>query len=168
MEQNRTAPTGGSGRSTGPPSSHSPLPRREIKPPRHILVVDDDDAIRHINTEVLIHYGYHVDAAEDGAVAWQRMQRNSYDLLITDNQMPNVSGMELLLKLRDFCIPMPVIMATGTLPVESISRPGLQPAALLMKPYTPGELLQAVEKALGATAVGREQLEFRLSAPRSL
>lgn len=62
--------------------------------PHRILVVDDDGGIRHLNAEVLIHSGYEVDAAADGAAAWQTLNADSYDLLIADHNMPNASGPE--------------------------------------------------------------------------
>jgi len=46
------------------------------KPPHRILVVEDDTDIRQLNTEVIIGAGYQVDAAEDGAVAWDALQLN--------------------------------------------------------------------------------------------
>jgi CheY-like chemotaxis protein len=119
------------------------------KPAHRILVVDDDDDIRHINAEVLAHSGYHVDAAEDGAAAWDTIQRNRYDLLVTDNDMPKVSGVELLHKLHAAHIALPVIMATGTLPMADFTQyPWIQPAALLIKPYSFHELLGTVQKVL--------------------
>ncbi len=151
MAPNLTVPTG---------PSASPQTRSGTNPPRRILLVEDDDAIRHLSTEVLISFGYDVDTAEDGAAAWDTLQRNSYDLLVTDNHMPKVSGLELLQKLRDFCITTPVIMATGTSPdLEFTRRPWLQPAATLLKPFTPEELLEAVEGVLKAMGNGHEPIE---------
>jgi two-component system OmpR family response regulator len=126
--------------------------RVRSKPTRRILVVDDDDEIRHINAEVLANSGYHVDAAEDGAAAWDTLQRNRYDLLVTDNDMPKVSGVELLHKLHAAHIALPVILATGTLPTAEFTQyPWLQPAALLIKPYSFHELLGTVRNILRAT-----------------
>src|SRR5436190_12282712 len=83
----------------GDQAAAAPTPG-QTNPPQRILVVDDDISIRELSTEVLIHHGYHVDAAEDGAVAWDILQVSSYDLLLTDHNMPKVSGVELLKKLR--------------------------------------------------------------------
>jgi DNA-binding response OmpR family regulator len=127
------------------------------KPPHRILVVEDDGDIRQLNTEALINSGYHVDAAEDGAVAWDNLQLNGYDLLVTDNDMPKVTGVDLLKKLHAARMSLPVIMATGTLPREEFNRhPGLQPIAMLIKPYTIEELLGTVRKVL-SEAVGTGQ-----------
>jgi DNA-binding response OmpR family regulator len=118
-------------------------------PPPRILVVEDDVLIRKLNTRMLLHAGYAVDAAMDGAAAWQVLSAHSYDLLITDNNMPKVSGIELLKKLRAARMALPVIMATGAFPHEEFTRcPWLQPAATLLKPYTPAEMLSTVEKVL--------------------
>jgi DNA-binding response OmpR family regulator len=130
----------------------------QVKPPHRILVVDDDAAIRCMNAEVLTRSGYYVDAAKDGAVAWDKLQLNSYDLLVIDNAMPNVTGVELLSKLHTARIALPVIMATGTLPIDEFTRhPWLEPDAILLKPYTMEELLQKVKEVLDATKYAREQ-----------
>jgi DNA-binding response OmpR family regulator len=122
--------------------------------PQHILVVDDDRCIRQLNTEVLLSSGYLVDAAEDGAAAWDILQLKGYDLLITDNEMPKVSGIELVKRLHGARMDLPVIMATGTPPKEEFARcPWLKPAATLIKPYTFDELLDTVREVLTVTDV---------------
>jgi DNA-binding response OmpR family regulator len=126
----------------------APLPR-EPSPPHRILVVEDDISTRQLSTQVLIHSGYEVDAAEDGAAAWEALSADSYDLMITDNNMPKLTGVELLKKLRAARMALPVIMATGTLPKEEFTRqPWLQPAATLLKPYAIEALLGTVKKVL--------------------
>jgi len=116
---------------------------------QRILVVEDDAAIRRVNTEILTCSGYQVDAAEDGAAAWDALQLKKYDLIVTDNDMPRVTGVELIQKVQAAGLALPVIMATGALP--DFSRDGsLQPAVTLLKPYTLHELLAAVKKVLRA------------------
>ena len=121
----------------------------QTNPPDRILVVEDDDFFRQLNARVLLRSGYEVDTAEDGAAAWQSLSADRYDLLITDNNMPKVSGVELLKQLRSARMALPVIMATGTLPEEEFTRfPWLRPAATLLKPYTGEEMLRTVKKVL--------------------
>jgi len=130
------------------------------RPLHRILVVEDEPDIRLLSTEVLIHSGYAVDAAADGAVAWQALCAESYDLMITDNNMPRLTGVELLKKLRSARMALPVILATGTLPKEEFIRyPWLQPDATLLKPYTVEELLGTVRTVLRATVSAPGQLE---------
>ena len=121
----------------------------QTNPPDHILVVDDDLFLRRLNIKVLVSSGYKVDAAADGAVAWQALNTDSYDLLITENSLPKASGVEVLKKLRAAHMVLPVIMATENLPKEEFTRyPWLQPAATLLKPYTGEEMLRMVKKVL--------------------
>lgn len=123
-------------------------------PPQRILVVEDDAVIREFAVQVLIRCGFEVDAAEDGAVAWDTLQTGRFDLIVTDNNMPNVTGVDLLKKLHAAQVALPVIMATGSLPQDEFTRsPWLQPAATLLKPYTIEQLLGTVKKVLRATAV---------------
>jgi DNA-binding response OmpR family regulator len=130
--------------------ANSPTSRKSNLRQR-ILVVEDDAAIRRVNTEVLTYSGYHVDTAEDGAAAWEALQRHNYDLMITDNQMPRLTGIELIMKLHVARVPLPVIMATGNAPDEHITRyNSLQPAKVLLKPYNCDELLASVKEVLHA------------------
>ena len=123
----------------------------EQEPVHRILVVEDDRDLRHLNTEVLTHYGYHVDAAEDGMLAWERLGEQSYDLMITDNRMPNMSGLELLKKMHATNRALPTVMATSEVPkAEFQNNPWLEPAAILSKPYTVMELVEKVRKVLAA------------------
>lgn len=123
--------------------------RCETNPAYHILLAEDDGDLRGLNTELLTHVGYRVDAAENGAVAWDMLQHGTYDLLVTDNDMPRVSGVELLRKLHASRMVLPAIMATGTLPQEEFIRESwLRPAATLLKPYTFQDLLRTVEEVL--------------------
>ena len=124
-----------------------------------ILVVDDEPELRRLNTEILRHSGYHVDAAEDGAAAWSALQLNRYDLLVTDNDMPKITGVELLKKVHATKMALPVIMATGTIPEEEFERhPVIKPAVTLLKPYTLQEFLSAVRKVLKAPANACEEI----------
>jgi len=112
-------------------------------------VVEDVVLIRQLNSRALSLSGYAVDVAEDGAAAWQALNAGSYDLMITDNTMPKMSGVELLKKMRANRMVLPVIMATGVLPTAEFSRyPWLQPEATLVKPYTVEEMVHAVKKVL--------------------
>ncbi len=121
--------------------------------PYRILVVDDEPAIRRLNSDLLMEAGYEADAVADGAMAWDTLRRNRYDLLITDNLMPNMSGVELLEKLHACHRFVPVIMATGTIPAEEVKcQPWFRIATLLLKPYTMQELLEAVRNSLRSSS----------------
>jgi DNA-binding response OmpR family regulator len=114
-----------------------------------ILVVDDEDNTRRLNATMLTQAGYEVDTANNGAEGWEALQSGCYDLLITDNSMPKVTGVEMLKKLRAAHMTLPAIMATGAIPTAEFARqPWLQPDATLVRPYTVEQLLKTVELVL--------------------
>ena len=118
--------------------------------PRRILVVDDDRAARQLTVDVLTSSGYEVEAVKDGASGWAALQAKHYDLIITDNRMPKMKGIEMIAKLRAANMTLPVIMATGLLPThEFVSRPWLKPDVTLEKPFSKDDLLAAVNDLLG-------------------
>jgi DNA-binding response OmpR family regulator len=120
---------------------------------QRILVVDDDLMIRRLNSKALTGSGYEVNAAEDGADAWEALQLENYDLMVTDNDMPNVTGVELIQKLQEARMNLPVIMATGTVPQDHLDRhPWLKINAVLVKPFSFDVLLETVKNVLHAHA----------------
>lgn len=125
-------------------------------PPQRILVVDDEDSVRRLITDSLTGAGYRVDVAEDGALAWEALQVRRYDLLITDNAMPKITGIALIKKLRERNPTLPVVMATGTVPDEELERhPSLQISEVLIKPFTIEQIVRTVKKVLsGALSAG--------------
>jgi two-component system cell cycle response regulator CpdR len=139
----------------------------QTNPPQRILVADDDNEVRRFNVEVLMDSGYEVDAAEDGAEAWEALQLNNYDLLITDNNMRKMSGVELLKKLHAARMTLPVILASGTMPVEELKQhPWLQIQATLHKPYSLAKLLGTVGSVLRANDGVRAQIAPPYNWPR--
>jgi two-component system, chemotaxis family, chemotaxis protein CheY len=116
---------------------------------RRILVVEDDDDIRRFNAEALSGCGYHVDTAVDGSDGWEVLNKSRYDLLITENNMPNLSGIELIKKLNATGMPVRVIMASG---VSHEQESDLRLTATLPKPFTLDELLGTVHQVLGEVA----------------
>lgn len=141
-----------------------PVQCRTSPPPR-ILVVEDEPDIRRLNAEVLKSFGYKVDTAEDGTAGWKALHAvrhapDSFTLLITDHDMPGLTGVALVKKLRAARMALPVIMATGRLlPEDLFTRYGwLQPAATLIKPYSIEQLLGTVKAALHTVDNAREQI----------
>ena len=128
---------------------------------QRILVVEDEHDLRQLTAEVLIDAGYQVDVAEDGSTAWAALQLSKYDLLITDQFMPKVSGVELLRKIHAAHMTLPIIMATGFLPTwEFTLHPCLQAVKMILKPYSFQKLLGMVRNVLHTT--GRVGVEIPL------
>jgi len=80
---------------------------------QRILIVDDEAAIRQSLAETLTAEGYDTDSAETGEEALAKLNTDTYDLVVTDLKMPNVSGLELLQALRNQDRHTPVIMMTA-------------------------------------------------------
>lgn len=130
-----------------PAAAEAPAPH--TNPPEHLLVVEDDTCLCRLNVRALERAGYEVATAADRAAAWQLLGSQTYDLMITDQSMPNLTGVELLKKLYAGRMSFPVIMAPATVPTAEFHRyPWLQPAAMLLKPYTSEALVQTVQRAL--------------------
>jgi CheY-like chemotaxis protein len=121
---------------------------------RRILVVDADDAVRSAAHNLLERYGCVVETAHDGGEA-VFMVRNmalegSYDVIIADIRLPDISGYELLVKLQDIMDPVPLVLMTGFGydPGHSIVKArqaGLPSFAVLYKPFRLDQLLKTVE-----------------------
>ena len=142
----------------------APTPANDqASPPQRILLVEDDADIRQLTSDVLRKSGYQVDTAEDGEAGWKmlhavRYDPDSYDLLITDNNMPRLSGCELIKRVRAERMILPVILATGS---EPINTECLQLAALLPKPFTSDQLVQTVKQALHWSSVIVNKGDYR-------
>jgi DNA-binding NtrC family response regulator len=121
-----------------------------------VLLVDDEDAVRWVARRVLEADGWEVLEAPDGQAALQIIadREGRLSLVVTDLNMPRVSGRELAEVVSVFHPGLPVLGITGFLSAVSPDRR----LPILPKPFTPGALLQAVRMACG--------MSIRLQAPR--
>jgi DNA-binding NtrC family response regulator len=139
-------------------SANDSLPRLKYSPTR-ILMVDDDPCLVELNAEVLRRHGYEVDIACDGKDGWEELQTNRYNLLITENDLPRLTGVGLVMKLRSACMSLPVIIAVGILPSwKSAEYPWLLKSTKLFKPYASEDLLGLVKSILPVPARIRAEI----------
>lgn len=123
---------------------------------KRIVVVDDEAHIRHIVSMKLRNAGFEVLTASDGEEALELCNSEKPDLLITDYQMPLLSGLELCQKLRasEATREIPVVMLTARgfdLDPSETAQTGI--AAVMSKPFSPREVLEKVNQLL-ALSVG--------------
>ena len=112
-----------------------------------ILVVDDSSTMRRIIGNVIMQLGFNkedYDEAEDGVKAWKMLNEGQYDVILTDWNMPNMNGLELVKKIRaeGSHIKTPIIMITtegGRGEVISALRAGVN--NYIVKPF-PAETLK--------------------------
>jgi len=120
----------------------------------NVLVVDDFVTMRKIIRNLLKEIGLRkVEEAEDGVSAFKTLQGSTIDLVITDWNMPNGTGLELLRNIRqdDFLKTMPVLLVTAEAKKEQI----LEAASLgvngyIIKPFTAETLKEKIEKIMDA------------------
>ena len=113
-----------------------------------VLVVDDDELIRQISEQVLSSHGYEVRTASHGFEALALMRKALPDLIISDLNMPSMSGFELLSIVRRRFPQIPVIAITGEYSASS-GPEGLLADALFHKgKYTPVQLFTEIQSLL--------------------
>lgn len=113
-----------------------------------VLVAEDDPALRNVIRFNLQQAGFEVIAARNGAEAWDQLQKQSADMVVTDMQMPLMSGLELLKKLRadPRYAQLPAMMLTAKgyeLDFEQL-RAELGIVEVMKKPFSPKQLARAV------------------------
>lgn len=113
---------------------------------KHVLVVDDEEAITYIFRRYLEAAGYQVSTAMDGVEALALFDRQPIDALVTDARMPRMNGSELIarVRLRDPDLPIAVVSAY---PME-IGSAG-RPLRVLSKPIEGATLVAAVREMVG-------------------
>ncbi|HEY6463935.1 MAG TPA: EAL domain-containing protein, partial [Polyangiaceae bacterium] len=113
-----------------------------------MLVVDDDDALARAVKRILEGAGYVVTTAQDGASAIETVQRAPFDVIVSDINMPGMSGVDLLRVVRAYDLDVPVILMSGAPTVETaMEAVSLGALCYLPKPTSRDVLLGAVERA---------------------
>ena len=117
-----------------------------------ILVVDDETHILHVLSLKLRNAGFNIITAEDGEEGLAKAMENHPDLVITDYQMPFMSGLDLCIRLKEEPrtkdIPALMLTARGfSLAEQYLDQTNI--AGVLTKPFSPREVLGKVEALLG-------------------
>jgi DNA-binding NtrC family response regulator len=116
---------------------------------RRILVVDDQEFNRNHLRKVLESEGFGVAAVADGRSAWEELRAHKYHLVITDLRMPELSGLELLARVRAERLPVGVIVLTAYGdPAEALRAMKAGADDFLTKPYDPERLRFLVKRIL--------------------
>jgi putative two-component system response regulator len=131
-----------------------------------ILVIDDEHVIRMLVMEILEAAGHHVTGAESAERALALLDREDFDLVVSDVVMPGLSGLELLELVRSRSASLPVVLVTGAGTYDTLSQALTRGAAgLVTKPFAHAELQAAVADALDRASRSREELREKLLAP---
>ena len=131
----------GSNTQAGAPVKHQGFPRDV--PHRWILIVDDADYMRKILKTFVsfIAPDYQVVTAVDGLTALKRFQEQTFDLVVTDYNMPLINGMDLIVMIRRQAPTIPVILITAaaSLPLRQTAEQ-MDKVSILEKPFSLAQL----------------------------
>ena len=143
------------------PRVREPLPQSRAEaqaPPRGhepVLLVDDEQVLLDVGTQMLEALGYRVTAVRSPLEAWELFKKNpaAFDLVITDQTMPGLTGYELGQKLLELRKDIPVILCTGysdLVTAESALAAGIK--AFVIKPMNLLTLAETIRRALDKSA----------------
>jgi two-component system chemotaxis response regulator CheY len=119
-------------------------------PNMKILVVDDMSSMRRIIKNTLKQLGYpNTDEAEDGEKALEKVRNEPFDLVVSDWNMPNMNGLDLLKAIRQDpkLSALPVLMVTTEAEMDHILeaiRSGVN--SYILKPFTPETMKEKIDK----------------------
>ncbi|MEZ6039877.1 MAG: response regulator [Planctomycetaceae bacterium] len=121
---------------------------------KHVVIAEDNCVLLDVIRFNLSRAGYQVTAAQNGNEAWNVIQSQGADLLITDCQMPELSGLELCEKIRSdksLCnLPILFCTAKGFEISQSVLNE-LRLPQIICKPFSPRELVMRVDELLQPT-----------------
>jgi len=134
--------------STAAASAHSSAGKAEVQPPRsrlsgRVLIVDDEPSVTEVMRELLESWGIEASVADEpeAALAMVRANTDAYDLIITDQTMPRMSGLQLAEEIGRLAAAPPVVLFSGYADaVDSARLTAAGVKALVHKPLEPGEL----------------------------
>jgi two-component system sensor histidine kinase and response regulator WspE len=140
-----------------------PVGRREQigismrKKVRRILIVDDSLTVRELERRVFEHNGYEVDMAVDGMDGWNALSLGSYDLVVTDVDMPRMNGIELVKQIRaDARLEQQLIMMVSYKDRPEDRKAGLEAGAnyyLAKSEFQDDALIKAVQSLIGTAHI---------------
>lgn len=118
---------------------------------RHVLVVDDDGALRHAISAMLAQAGYQTEQASDGPEALRKLQQQPVDLLLLDIGLPGMNGLDVLAQTRSQATPPRVVMMTADDTPETLLKSFRgQAHRFIRKPFPPRRIVEVVNDVLEA------------------
>ncbi|HVT34527.1 MAG TPA: response regulator [Nevskiaceae bacterium] len=118
----------------------------------HILAVDDSASMRQMVCFTLKSAGYEVTEAEDGAVALGLAQKQKFNLVLADVNMPNMDGLSLVKALRglpDYKFTPLLMLTTESTPEKKQEGKAAGATGWLVKPFNPDQLIGTIKRVLG-------------------
>ena len=134
---------------------------------RRVLIVDDEPNMRRVLEIMLGRRGYRTDAAADGEEAWERLRDGGYDLVCSDLRMPRLDGIELLRRMRDQGLDLPLILMTAHGSLDSaVEALRLGACDYLLRPFDIEALELAIDRVFATRGLLRQNAYLRDEAAR--
>jgi DNA-binding NtrC family response regulator len=137
-------------------------PMARVAGPAHILIIDDEAAIRDSLETLLTMEGFHVTMAVDGPSGLEQLAHNEFDLLLLDLALPGESGIDLLPRIREMQPSLPIIMITAYGKVSNVVdaiRAGAE--NFVQKPWDNEKLLADIRAAIGRHKAEEEVVQLK-------
>jgi DNA-binding NarL/FixJ family response regulator len=130
-----------------------------------ILLVDDEESIR-VSLKGILKKKYYAKTAESGSMALEMLQNDHYDLILTDIMMDDMTGIELLKKIKEIFPEIPVLLMTGYSSLSTaIEAMRLGASDYLIKPYSKEEIFLSIARCLkNNTAERKKKLILKFQA----
>jgi EAL domain-containing protein (putative c-di-GMP-specific phosphodiesterase class I) len=127
---------------------------------RRVLLAEDDASLRGILELLLRGHGYSVSSVGTGGLAKEEIEKGQYDVILTDINMPEISGVDLLKWVRKHDLDVPVILMTGTPSTESaVDAVNLGAFRYLLKPVEGKVILEHINRAVAISKFARVRRE---------
>lgn len=114
-----------------------------------IIIIDDDESIRQVLKTILEEEGYAVDTADTGKEAVLKTNEKVYNLALIDMRLPDIEGIDLILKIKDTTPRMRKIIVTGYPTIQNaMEAVDKQADAFILKPFDVERVLQTIREQL--------------------
>lgn len=112
---------------------------------KKILLVDDEESVRAVVSDVLREAGYEVGTASDGFRGLEKFQEEHWDVVVTDSVMPGMSGEDMVIAIRAISPGVPAILITG---FPNTIKNGDRFEGVLSKPFKKRDILTIIASVL--------------------
>lgn len=127
-----------------------------------ILIIDDEENLRHMLSAMLARQGYQVDTAENGGEGLQRLGEKIYDFILCDIRMPEMDGKGFLARALEEHVPSPVIMMSAYGSVDTaVECMKMGAYDFISKPFKKDEIVMVLKKAEERERLKSENSQLR-------
>ncbi|KAA1260827.1 Blue-light-activated protein [Rubripirellula obstinata] len=136
------------------PTSSSLESSSQQTPSLSVLVVEDEPSVQTASCSMLEKLGHQADPVASAVLAISRLASNSYDLVLLDLMLPEMSGVEAFHEIRSCWPDLPILFCSGRIDAEDVIRDGCgaDAAVLLAKPFTVDQLKSMLDSVMLSSA----------------